>query len=33
LPSRLSDADLEAHAAFIATLGEKAIWREYGAGA
>jgi DNA polymerase III subunit epsilon len=31
LPSRLSDADLEAHAAFIATLGDKAIWREYDA--
>jgi DNA polymerase-3 subunit epsilon len=32
LPPRLSAADLEAHAAVIATLGEKAIWREYGAG-
>jgi DNA polymerase-3 subunit epsilon len=31
LPARLSDAELEAHAAFIATLGEKAIWREYDA--
>jgi DNA polymerase-3 subunit epsilon len=31
LPPRLSDAELEAHAAFIATLGEKAIWREYDA--
>ena len=29
LPPRLSDAELEAHAAFIATLGDKAIWREY----
>jgi DNA polymerase-3 subunit epsilon len=29
LPPRLTDAELEAHAAFIATLGEKAIWREY----
>jgi len=31
LPPRLSDAELAAHAAFIATLGEKAIWREYDA--
>jgi DNA polymerase-3 subunit epsilon len=31
LMPRLSDAELEAHAAFIATLGEKAIWREYDA--
>ncbi len=31
LPPRLSDAELEAHAAFIATLGDKAIWREYDA--
>ena len=29
LPPRLSDAELEAHAVFIATLGEKAIWNEY----
>ena len=29
LPPRLSDAELEAHAAFIATIGDKAIWREY----
>jgi DNA polymerase-3 subunit epsilon len=31
LPPRLSDAELEAHAAFITTLGDKAIWREYDA--
>ena len=31
LPPRLSDAERAAHAAFIATLGEKAIWREYDA--
>jgi DNA polymerase-3 subunit epsilon len=31
LPPRLSDAELAAHAAFIATLGDKAIWREYDA--
>jgi DNA polymerase-3 subunit epsilon len=31
LPPRLSDAELEAHVAFIATLGDKAIWREYDA--
>jgi DNA polymerase III subunit epsilon len=31
LPPRLSDAEHEAHAAFIATLGDKAIWREYDA--
>jgi DNA polymerase-3 subunit epsilon len=29
LAPRLSDDELAAHAAFIATLGEKAIWREY----
>ncbi|TDR87177.1 DNA polymerase III subunit epsilon [Enterovirga rhinocerotis] len=27
--SHLSDAEREAHAAFVATLGEKAIWRRY----
>jgi len=31
LPPRLSTAELEAHAAFIAAMGEKAIWREYDA--
>ena len=30
LPSRLTAADVEAHAAFIAGLGEKALWRRYG---
>jgi len=29
LPARLSPAELEAHAAFVATLGEKAIWLQY----
>jgi DNA polymerase-3 subunit epsilon len=29
LAPRLSDAEREAHAAFIATLGDNAIWREY----
>ncbi len=29
LPPRLSDAEREAHRAFIATLGEEAIWRQY----
>ena len=29
LPTRLTDDELVAHAAFIATLGEGAIWREY----
>lgn len=29
LPSRLSDVEVAAHAAFVQTLGEKAIWREY----
>jgi hypothetical protein len=28
-PARLSDAEREAHAAFIATLGAKAIWLDY----
>ncbi len=30
LPSRLSEAEVEAHAAFLATLGENAIWKKYG---
>jgi DNA polymerase-3 subunit epsilon len=29
LPPRLSDAELEAHAGFIASLGAKAIWLDY----
>jgi len=29
LPSRLSEADRAAHRAFTASLGEKAIWRDY----
>jgi DNA polymerase III subunit epsilon len=29
LPPRLSDAEREAHAAFIATLGSNAIWLDY----
>ncbi|QDL99671.1 DNA polymerase III subunit epsilon [Rhodopseudomonas palustris] len=29
LPNRLTDADLEAHRDFIATMGEKAIWPDY----
>ena len=33
LPPRLTDAELEAHRAFIATLGDKAIWRDYDASA
>ncbi|MFC0240516.1 DNA polymerase III subunit epsilon [Rhodopseudomonas telluris] len=33
LTPRVSDADLEAHRAFIALMGEKAIWNEYTAGA
>jgi DNA polymerase-3 subunit epsilon len=32
LSPRLSDAEREAHARFVATLGEKAIWNEYRAG-
>jgi DNA polymerase-3 subunit epsilon len=31
LAARLSDADIAAHAAFIATLGDKAIWNEFAA--
>jgi DNA polymerase-3 subunit epsilon len=31
LPSRVTDAEREAHAAFIATLGESAIWLSYSA--
>jgi DNA polymerase-3 subunit epsilon len=30
LPSRLSEADRAAHAAFVASLGEAALWRSYG---
>ena len=26
---RISDAEREAHLAFVATLGDKAIWNEY----
>jgi DNA polymerase-3 subunit epsilon len=33
LPVRLTDAEREAHARFIATLGAKAIWNEYRFGA
>jgi DNA polymerase-3 subunit epsilon len=29
LPTRVTVAELEAHAQFIASLGDKAIWREY----
>src|SRR5258705_12644274 len=29
LPSRLTEADRMAHRAFVATLGEKAIWKNY----
>ncbi len=29
LPSRLTDEERRLHAAFVETLGEKAIWREY----
>ncbi len=29
LPTRLSDAEREAHAAFIATLGEDSVWKRY----
>ena len=29
LAPRLTDADREAHRAFIATLGDKPIWNEY----
>jgi DNA polymerase III subunit epsilon len=32
LPSRLTDDEREAHAKFIATLGDKALWREYDGG-
>ncbi|MFT0859999.1 DNA polymerase III subunit epsilon [Ancylobacter sp. G4_0304] len=32
LPSRLSAEELAAHQAFIATLGEAALWKEYAAG-
>jgi DNA polymerase-3 subunit epsilon len=33
LPPRLTEAELAAHAAFVATLGEKAIWNDYAAAA
>jgi DNA polymerase-3 subunit epsilon len=33
LAPRLTDAEREAHRAFVATLGEKAIWRDYAAAA
>ena len=29
LPPRVTDAEREAHRAFVATLGEKAIWKDY----
>ncbi|MEM8644541.1 MAG: DNA polymerase III subunit epsilon, partial [Pseudomonadota bacterium] len=29
LPSRLSPEEREAHGAFVATLGDEAIWRRY----
>jgi len=29
LAPRVSDADRAAHRAFVATLGEKALWRDY----
>jgi DNA polymerase III subunit epsilon len=29
LPVRLTDNEREAHVAFVATLGESAIWRDY----
>lgn len=32
LPSRLTKAEAEAHAAFVAGMGEQAIWRKYGIG-
>jgi DNA polymerase III subunit epsilon len=31
LPQRITDAERDAHGAFIATLGEKAIWNDYAA--
>jgi len=31
LPSRITDAERAAHLAFIATLGEKAVWNDYAA--
>lgn len=30
LPSRLTEADIEVHRAFVASLGENAIWKRYG---
>lgn len=32
LPPRLTDADIAAHAALVATLGPDALWRQYGVG-
>ena len=32
LPPRLTEAEALAHRAFIATLGEEAVWRHYAAG-
>ncbi|WP_022723965.1 DNA polymerase III subunit epsilon [Rhodopseudomonas sp. B29] len=32
LAARVSEIDLEAHRAFIATMGDKAIWKEYASG-
>jgi DNA polymerase-3 subunit epsilon len=29
LPERLTQSEREAHMAFVATLGESAIWRDY----
>ena len=29
LPSRLTEEDIRVHQAFVATLGEQAIWRKY----
>jgi DNA polymerase-3 subunit epsilon len=30
LPPRITEAEAESHAAFIATLGEDAVWKRYG---
>lgn len=32
LPSRLTDAEAEAHSAFLARLGDKAVWKDYADG-
>jgi DNA polymerase III subunit epsilon len=32
LPGRVSEAEAAAHAAFVATLGDNALWKAYGAG-